>query len=83
MTDQELLHLNQAFGIVSEAIDAAMKGQFPSGINAVETHLQIKGSLQLIAKYMKERAEPEIKELQAKQAAEEASEQPEAPETKE
>lgn len=67
MQDDELQHLNSAFQIVTEAIDLAMKGKFPQGIEAVNTNLQVKGALELLSKFLKEHAQPLIEELDKKQ----------------
>lgn len=64
MNDEELQHLQSAFQIVTEAIDLGMTGKYPQGIEAVNTNLQVKGALELLSKFLKEHAEPLIKELE-------------------
>ncbi len=39
---------DQAFSIIVQAINAAMLGRFPAGIEHVEKCMQIKGALQVI-----------------------------------
>ncbi|MCZ7608502.1 MAG: hypothetical protein M5U25_21155 [Planctomycetota bacterium] len=59
---------SQAFSLLVQAVDAALTGSFPVGLDHVEKHMQIKGALQVISVVMKDHYA--------------ASEQPKSPELK-
>jgi len=60
---------SQAFSLLVQAVDAALTGAFPVGLDHVEKHMQIKGALQVISEVMKdhyaELEQPKSPELKA------------------
>lgn len=78
--------VDQAFRIVIEAIDLAMVGKFPIGINFVEDHLRVKGALQVISGELlkvyppePEQAPAETEEPECRMGEPEVEEAPEEP----
>lgn len=55
MADKE--QVNQAFGLVVQAINLALAGRFPIGLEHLDTHMQVKGALELIGGTLKKHFE--------------------------
>lgn len=75
---------NKAFSMLVEAINAAMAGKFPVGLDHIEMHMQIKGALHVLGAALKEHYEaeqPKSPPLKAVPPASEAAPAP-APEVK-
>jgi len=52
MADKE--QVNQAFGTVVQAINLALAGRFPIGLEHLDVHVQVKGALEMIGGTLKE-----------------------------
>lgn len=52
---------NVAFSTLIEAVDLAMKGRFPTGLDALDTHIQVRTALETISGLLGEvYNEPEV-----------------------
>ena len=59
---------SKAFGLLVQAMDAALIGKFPVGLDHIEKHMEIKGALQVVGAALKEQYEgkPDLKVVEDK-----------------
>ena len=62
MNKQELGHLEAAFKIVHDAINLAMQGKYPLGMDAVKVNSMVYEALTKVSKALSTLVPPELKE---------------------
>lgn len=55
---------NKSFSIIVEAINLALTGRFPVGLDHIETHMQVKQALTTLSEVMKEHFEEPVEDTE-------------------